>query len=77
MKAKKLSLSDARKALTAEEIEAEYGIPKGHLANKRSSRTGPAFYRVGRRIYYRRDEFERWFFANKVLTSDSLPGKEE
>lgn len=52
---------------------AVYGIDKGTLANYRSRREGCKFFKVNKRVFYRKDDFEKWFFGNPVLTSDSLP----
>jgi len=59
--------------LTGEKIEAIYGIDAGTLANYRSLRKGCKFFKVGKRVFYRKDDFEEWFFGNPVLTIDSMP----
>jgi hypothetical protein len=58
--------------LSGEEIEMLYGIDAGTLANYRSRKEGCRFYKVKRRVFYRKDEFEKWFFGNPILTIDSL-----
>jgi hypothetical protein len=52
--------------------EDHYSVDAGHLANLRSRKEGPKFYRRGRRVYYKRDEFERWLFECPVQTKDSV-----
>lgn len=59
--------------LSGEEIEQLFGIDAGTMANYRSRREGCRFFKVNRRVFYRRDDFEKWFFSNPVLTIDSLP----
>lgn len=60
----------SRKSLSAGDVEAIYGVPRGTLANLRSRREGAVFHRVGKKIYYKIDDFERWFVAEPVLTKD-------
>lgn len=59
-------------ALSGEEIEQHYGIDAGTLANYRSLRKGCKFFKVGKRVFYRKDDFEEWFFGNPVITIDSM-----
>jgi len=59
--------------MTPDEIAQHYGIPTGTLANMRCKKVGCPFFRVGgRRIFYRVDQFEKWFFSNPVLTKDAI-----
>jgi len=59
--------------LTGDDIECTYGVDKGTLANYRHMRKGCKFFKVGKRVLYRRDDFEKWLFGNPVLTIDSMP----
>lgn len=61
-----------KKAITADEASVLYGINKGTLANMRSKKRGPKYYKVGRKIVYKVQDFEQWFFSNPVMTIDSL-----
>lgn len=61
-----------KRALSPDDVEIIYGIPRGTLANLRSKRVGCVFWKVGSKCYYRADEFERWFFSHKILTKDSI-----
>ena len=54
-------------------LEQIYGVDAGTLANYRSRKEGCRFYKVKRRVLYRKDEFEKWLFGNPVLTIDSMP----
>jgi hypothetical protein len=60
------------KVMTPEEIARHYHIPTGSLANLRCKKIGPPYYRVYRRIFYRVDQFEKWFFSTPVLTKDAI-----
>lgn len=62
--------------LTSNEIEENYGIDAGTLANLRSQKKGCRFFKVNRRVFYRRSDFEAWLFSNVVLTVDSMPDKD-
>jgi excisionase family DNA binding protein len=58
--------------LTVDEAVERFGIPKGTLNNLRSARKGPRYYKVGKRILYRVDDFQKWIFSNPVLTTDHI-----
>jgi hypothetical protein len=58
--------------LTGDEIEAIYGVDKGTLANLLSKRLGCPYYKQGRRCYYKKSDWETYFFSNPVLTSDFI-----
>lgn len=51
MKREKKASYDKR-ALTPEGVSEVYQIPKGTLANLRSQKRGPRYYKVGRRVLY-------------------------
>ena len=59
--------------LSGEEIEKLYGIDAGTLANYRSRKEGCRFYKVNKRVFYRKTDFEQWFFGHPILTIDSMP----
>jgi len=46
----------------------------GHLANLRSQKRGPRFYRLNRKIFYRLEDIEQYLFQCPVLTIDSVEG---
>ena len=64
-----------RVAITAEEAEVAYSIPRGTLANLRCRREGPVFFKVGSRCYYKVAGFEEWFFSKRVLTKDAVSSR--
>lgn len=41
------------------------GMNRASLANLRYAGTGPAYYKVGRRILYRRDEVLKWIESTR------------
>ena len=53
------------------EVESLYSIPVGSLANLRSLRKGPKFYKVNRKVLYKLEDLEEFFTSNPVLTTDS------
>jgi hypothetical protein len=60
-----------RKSAGPEVIAEVYGTSPGTLANWRMEGIGPKFYRVGRKILYRFDDCDRFFFSNPVMTKDA------
>ncbi len=40
----------------------------GTLANLRSKKQGPKFFKVGKKVVYRPEDIEAWLFRNPVLT---------
>jgi len=64
----------ARKAITPRQASQAYGLSEGTLANMRHQKTGPKYYKIGKRkVIYFIDDFESWLRKNPVLTIDSLP----
>lgn len=57
-------------------IAKMFDLNQGTLANMRSKRIGPKFFKVGRKILYRISDVEQWVFDNPVVTSDSLPASQ-
>jgi len=47
-------------------------LNKGTLANMRSKKQGPKYYKSGRKIIYRVEDIERWLYQHPVLTIDSV-----
>ena len=61
-------LTEVRITISAQEAELLYGIDAGHLANLRYRREGAPFFKIGRKAFYKKTEFEAWLFSNPVLT---------
>lgn len=55
---------------TPQEINEIYGLDVGTLANLRSQKKGPKFFKVGKRVYYFLTDVETWLRRCPVLTSD-------
>ncbi|HME42601.1 MAG TPA: hypothetical protein VKF36_05895 [Syntrophorhabdales bacterium] len=68
----KVNVAQRRIAAGPEVISDQYGIPVGTLANLRSQRRGPRFYKRGRRVLYYIEDVERWLRAYPVQTLDSM-----
>ncbi len=62
----------AQKSATPEMISQVYSIPVGTLANLRSQRKGPRYFKRGRRITYFIEDVEAWLRAQPVHTKDSM-----
>jgi len=68
-----MQIAHQRKAASPELISELYGIPTGTLANLRSKREGPQYYKAGKRkVLYFIDDVETWLRKKPVLTSDCL-----
>ena len=61
-----------RKSATPQEIAAIYGVNAGTLANLRSQGKGAKYYRLGTKIIYFIEDFERWLTSEPVMTADSV-----
>jgi len=64
-------LKPGQKAGVPETMAATYNCSLGHLANMRSRKKGPKFYKQGRRVFYKVNDFEAWLFSNPVMTTDA------
>ena len=70
--------SSTPKALSPKEVVENYPAlteSEGTLANWRSKKIGPRYYKMGRRVAYRPEDIEAFLFRNPVLTIDSVEGK--
>lgn len=63
--------------ITCDEAVKLFGIPKGTLANLRCQKKGCRFFKVGKRVVYRVEDFERWVMSNPCLTIDQMPSRED
>jgi len=59
-----------RQSATPQEVAQVFGIPAGTLANLRSKREGPRFFKRGRRVVYFFSDVENWLRQSPVLTKD-------
>ena len=65
-----------KRMLGPSEVEERYPISKGTLANWRSAKRGPKYYKVGRKALYDVNDLEDFFLHNPVETIDSLKEKD-
>jgi predicted DNA-binding transcriptional regulator AlpA len=56
--------------LPLKEVSQEYGFPEPTLYDWRHRNVGPKSVRLGRRVFYRRSEIERWICEQERLESD-------
>jgi len=57
---------------TPKQVSANYGISVGTLANWRTQKRGPKYYKVGGKVLYRTEDVEAFLFSCPVLTIDSM-----
>jgi hypothetical protein len=53
------------------EAAAVTGYSIGTLGNMRSAKTGPKYFKRGRKVIYMHDDLIRWLTANPVMTEDA------
>jgi hypothetical protein len=58
--------------ITSHQAAAMYGFSFGYLANLRSKKQGPNFYKRGRKVLYSVADFESWVTESPVKTVDQL-----
>lgn len=62
-----------KKGLSPRTVALLYDTSEGHLANMRSQRRGPRFYRVeNKKILYRTEDCDSYFFGSPIQTIDSV-----
>jgi Helix-turn-helix domain len=57
-------------SVTPEQAAKLYGLNPGSLANLRSRKTGPTYYKRGKKVLYKVEDLERWLFEEPVMTID-------
>lgn len=60
---------ESERWLRSKEAAEMIGIAPGTLANLRSQKRGPRYYKQGRRIVYRRSDVEKWMRLSPVETN--------
>lgn len=59
--------------LNTHQAADEFGLSKSWLAKLRLSGNGPTYCKVGKRIFYRRDEFQNWIVSHsQKSTSENI-----
>lgn len=59
-----------KKFLTTSEAAQRISIPEGSLNNMAWKKTGPKFYKVGKRRLYFTGDLDAFVMSNPVLTAD-------
>ena len=57
-----------REIMTPKDVEEETGIPEGTLRYYRHAGTGPASFRLGGRVRYRRSDVSAWIAEQEAAT---------
>lgn len=63
---------EERRYVTPRQAAFMYGFSSGYLANLRTKRRGPHFFKRGRKILYRVADLEQWVTESPVKTIDQL-----
>ena len=70
-------MNHSNKILSPKDVVENYPAlttSEGTLANWRTQKRGPRYFRVSRKIVYRASDIEDFLFRNPVLTLDSMNG---
>ena len=60
--------------LSVNQIKSDYPfLSPGSLANMRCRKEGPKYYKLNKKVLYRRSDLEAWFSSQPVLTRNSVP----
>lgn len=59
--------------LTIEDLMSRYGMTRQALAQHRYRGTGPAFIKVGRKVFYRLEDVAAWEEAQVRTRTDEQP----
>lgn len=59
---------DASDIMTTAEVSNERRVPVETLRFWRSTNRGPASFKIGRRVFYRRSDVDRWFSQQESST---------
>jgi hypothetical protein len=62
--------------LSVNQVKTEYPcLSIGSLANMRCRKEGPRYFKLNKKVLYRRSDLEAWLGSQPVLTRDSVPEK--
>jgi hypothetical protein len=64
---------DTRKMISPKRACDIYDIAPGTLANLRTARRGPKYFKVGAKVLYNLADLEAYFTARPIVTIDTLP----
>ncbi|NKT14932.1 helix-turn-helix domain-containing protein [Rhodococcus hoagii] len=66
---------NGRDVLTTKEVSAEYPFPEATLRWMRHCDRGPASFKLGRRVLYRRSDVEEWIAEQEAATRRGGSGR--
>ena len=62
--------------LSVNQIKSDYPfLSPGSLANMRCRKEGPKYYKLNKKVLYKRSDLEAWLCSQPVLTRDSMPDR--
>ncbi|MCX5810156.1 MAG: DNA-binding protein [Proteobacteria bacterium] len=67
-------MRDIKRTAKPGEISVIFGLDTGTLANMRSQKRGPRYYKQGRGVFYFLEDVEAWLKQNPMETIDSIKG---
>jgi hypothetical protein len=60
--------------LSVTQVKSDYPfLSPGSLANLRCRKEGPKYFKLHKKVLYKRSDLEEWISAEPVLTRDSRP----
>lgn len=60
--------------LSVNQVKTEYPcLSTGSLANMRCRKEGPKYFKIGKKVLYRRSDLEAWLGSEPILTCNSMP----
>ncbi len=67
-----MEASISKKSIRPHEAATMFGLSVGTLANLRSKKEGPRYFKQGRAVFYLVRDFEDWLLRNPVLTKEAV-----
>ena len=61
--------------ITTQEAAAMFSIPSGTLANMRSQKRGPKYFKFGKRCLYKPEDILKWIERSQIVTLDTINKK--
>ena len=63
--------------VSAEEAAKLFGVTENCLAKWRSAKSGPAYYKLAGRIWYRKEDLEAFVERSRVVTASAQDATDE
>lgn len=71
-----MTQNNSNEYLSVNQIKSEYPfLSAGTLGNLRCRKEGPRYYKLNKKVLYKRSDLEKWFESEPVLTRDSMPDR--